>query len=330
MSDHSHSRSPLAGALEGWAVLAAATQLAETGEEFALATVGWRQAPSSGHQGSCAIVTADGRLFGWIVGACAEPIVLREAKGVIADRTPKLLLLGSSDQFAGAVPEGMVVTPISCQSEGALEIYIEPVIPEPRLVVVGSSPMAQTLVDLAAALGWRAELVGIDGIGSATVTGRTIVIVATQGHGDEDALERAVASTPAYIGLVASRKRGEAVLAYLAERGVAQTLLDRVHVPVGVDLGHTTHREIAVAVLAELVQRRASGELMSWPVPDHEQERATLPMATVPEAIDPVCAMTVAATAGSYPFEYEGTTYYFCCAGCRTKFEQNPSAYVEA
>lgn len=330
MRDHSHSPAPLAGAMEGWSVLARATQLAEAGEEFALATVVWRQAPSSGHRGSRAIVTADGRLFGWIGGACAEPIVLREAKGVIADRTPKLLLLGSSDQFAGAVPEGMVVTPISCQSEGALEIYIEPVIPEPRIVVVGTSPMAQTLVDLAAALGWRAELVGVDEIGTATVTGRTIVIVATQGHGDEDALERAVAATPAYVGLVASRKRGEAVLAYLADRGVAQTLLDRVHVPVGVDLGHTTHREIAVAVLAELVQRRAAGELMSWPAPDHEREKATLPVATAPEAIDPVCAMTVAATASSYPFEHEGATYYFCCAGCRTKFEQNPSAYVEA
>ncbi len=320
----------MSGAMEGWAVLAHATELAESGAEFALATVVWRQAPSSGHQGSRAIITADGQLFGWIGGACAEPIVLREAKSVMADRTPKLLLLGSSDQFGGAVPEGMVVTPISCQSEGALEIYIEPVIPEPRLVVVGSSPMAQTLVDLAAALGWRSELVAVDEVGSSTVTGHTIVIVATQGHGDEDALERAVSATPAYIGLVASRKRGEAVLTYLAERGIAQTLLDRVHTPVGIDLGHTTHREIAVAVLAELVQRRAAGELSDWPAHDHTQERATLPLATAAEAIDPICHMTVAATASSYPFEHEGTTYYFCCAGCRTKFENNPAQYLEA
>jgi xanthine dehydrogenase accessory factor len=320
----------MSGALEGWAVLARATELAESGAEFALATVVWRQAPSSGHQGSRAIITADGSLFGWIGGACAEPIVLREAKGVIADRTPKLLLLGSSDQFGSAVPEGMVVTPISCQSEGALEIYIEPVVPAPRLVVVGSSPMAQTLVELAAALGWRSALVAVDEIGSTTVNSHSIVIVATQGHGDEDALERAVSATPAYIGLVASRKRGEAVVSYLADRGVARTLLDRVHTPVGVDLGHTNHREIAVAVLAELVQRRAAGELSDWPAHDHAQERETLPLATAAEAIDPVCQMTVSATASSYPFEHKGTTYYFCCAGCRTKFENNPAEYVEA
>lgn len=320
----------MSGALEGWAVLARATELAESGAEFALATVVWRQAPSSGHQGSRAIITADGSLFGWIGGACAEPIVLREAKGVIADRTPKLLLLGSSDQFGSAVPEGMVVTPISCQSEGALEIYIEPVVPAPRLVVVGSSPMAQTLVELAAALGWRSALVAVDEIGSTTVNSNSIVIVATQGHGDEDALERAVSATPAYIGLVASRKRGEAVVSYLADRGVARTLLDRVHTPVGVDLGHTNHREIAVAVLAELVQRRAAGELSDWPAHDHAQERETLPLATAAEAIDPVCQMTVSATASSYPFEHKGTTYYFCCAGCRTKFENNPAEYVEA
>jgi len=320
----------MSGAMEGWAVLARAAELAESGAEFALATVVWRQAPSSGHQGARAIITADGNLFGWIGGACAEPIVLREAKSVIADRTPRLLLLGSSEQFGSAVPEGMVITPISCQSEGALEIYIEPVIPDPRLVVVGTSPMAQTLVDLAAALGWRSELVAVDEVGAATVSSHSIVIVATQGHGDEDALERAVSATPAYIGLVASRKRGEAVLAYLAERGVPQTLLDRVHTPVGIDLGHTTHREIAVAVLAELVQRRATGELSAWPVHDHLQERATLPLATADEAIDPVCHMTVAATPSSYPFDHNGTTYYFCCAGCRTKFENTPAEYMEA
>jgi len=320
----------MSGAMEGWAVLARATELVESGTEFALATVVWRQAPSSGHQGSRAIITVDGKLFGWIGGACAEPIVLREAKNVIADRTPKLLLLGSDEQFGSAVPEGMVVTPVSCQSEGALEIYIEPVIPEPRLVVVGGSPMAQTLVDLAAALGWRSELVAVDEVGSANVSSHSIVIVATQGHGDEDALERAISATPAYLGLVASRKRGEAVLAYLADRGVARTLLDRVHTPVGIDLGHTTHREIAVAVLAELVQRRAAGELSDWPHNDHAQENATLPLATQAEAIDPVCHMTVSATASSYPFEHQGTTYYFCCAGCRTKFENDPAEYVEA
>ena len=119
----------------------------------------WRQGPSSSKQGSRAIITADGELHGWIGGACAEPVVIREAKQVMADGNARLLLLGSPDQFGTAVPEGMTVVPISCQSEGALEVYIEPVLPVPHLVIVGSSPMAHTLAELARALDWRTDLV---------------------------------------------------------------------------------------------------------------------------------------------------------------------------
>ena len=135
----------------------------QRGEEIALATVVWRQGPSSGQQGSRAIVTAGGEVHGWIGGACAEPVVIREAQRVIQEREPKLLLLGTPEQFGAAVPDGITVIPIACQSEGALEVYIEPVVPTLQLVVVGTSPMAHTLGDLAAALGWRSEV--LDGRG---------------------------------------------------------------------------------------------------------------------------------------------------------------------
>src|SRR5262245_17212475 len=140
--------------MEGWDVLDRAAEMARHGESFALATVVWRQGPSSGQQGSRAIVTAAGELIGWIGGACAEPVVLREARQVIATGTPRLLLLGTPEQFGAAVPDGMVVVPIACQSEGALEVYIEPVVPTPHLIVVGGSPMAHTLAKLADDLGW--------------------------------------------------------------------------------------------------------------------------------------------------------------------------------
>ena len=138
-----------------WGVLEQAGELARHGEPFALATVVWRQGPSSSQQGSRAIITAGGELHGWIGGACAEPTVIREAQQVIAAGTARLLLLGSPEQFGGSVPDGMTVVPIACQSEGALEVYIEPVLPVPHLVVIGRSPMAQTLVSLAGTLGWR-------------------------------------------------------------------------------------------------------------------------------------------------------------------------------
>jgi xanthine dehydrogenase accessory factor len=310
--------------MNGLGVLEEVRELARSGQTFALATVVWRQGPSSGKQGSRAIITAEGEVRGWIGGACAEPAVIRAAKQVIADGNTRLLLLGTPDQFGAAVPEGMTVVPISCQSEGALEVYIEPVFPAPHLVIVGGSPMAQTLATLASALNWSADLVSGPDFTAGHAGERSMVVVATQGHGDEEIMARAIAARPAYLGLVASRRRGEAVLGYLAERGVPKDRLDAVHVPAGLDLGKTTHEEIAVAILAELVRLRASGALGRTPAP---APRAEL---THPEAVDPVCGMTVTADSSGRPLGRGGVTYYFCCAGCRRTFEENPDAYVKA
>jgi len=317
--------------LDGWGVLERASELARQGQAFALATVVWRQGPSSGQLGSRAIITAAGEVHGWIGGACAEPVVIREARQVIADGEPRLLLLGTPDQFGGIVPEGMTVVPISCQSEGALEVFIEPVQPAPRLVIVGRSPMAQTLAALAGALGWRTALLDGPDFSAADADERSMVVVATQGHGDEEAMEQAVIARPAYLGLVASHRRGAAVLGYLADRGLPKDQLDRVHVPTGLDLGRTSHREIAVAILAELVQLRAAGgidtaagEAGGTGAQADQAERAA-----PAEAVDPVCGMTVTADASSYPLEHDGVTYYFCRAGCRRDFEADPAAYVK-
>jgi xanthine dehydrogenase accessory factor len=158
-------------------------------------------------------------------------------------------------------------------------------------------------------------------------------VVATQGHGDEEAIEQAVAARPAYLGLVGSAKRGAAVLGYLADRGVPQDQLDRVHVPAGLDLGRTTHREIAVAILAELVRLRAAGQVSGGaPARYGEEEVGEAERAGSggpAEAVDPVCGMTVAAGRSSFPLEYQGVTYYFCCAGCRQAFESDPAAYLK-
>ena len=337
--------------MDGWGVLERASELAREGQAFALATVVWRQGPSSGQLGSRAIITADGEVHGWIGGACAEPVVIREARQVISDGEPRLLLLGTPDQFGETVPEGMTVVPIACQSEGALEVFIEPVQPAPRLVVVGRSPMAQTLADLAGALGWRTALLDGREFSAADADGRSMIVVATQGHGDEEAMEQAVAARPAYLGLVASQRRGAAVLGYLKDRGVPKDQLNRVKVPAGLNLGRTSHREIAVAILAELVQLRAAGEIPGGTAgagatgtgatgtgaastrgarAGQGRRAATAPAAAAPaEATDPVCGMTVVAGESSYPLEHDGVTYYFCRAGCRRAFEADPAAYVK-
>ena len=174
-----------------------------------------------------------------------------------------------------------------------------------------------------------------------------MVVVATQGHGDEEAVEQAAAARPAYLGLVGSHRRGAAVLGYLTDRGLPADQLDRVRVPAGLDLGHITHREIAVAILAELVQLRAARALAGaagaasarHTTAPADAKTAAAPAADAPaaagpatpapaQAIDPVCGMTVPATAASFPLAHDGVTYYFCCTNCRRRFEQDPAAYA--
>ena len=317
-------------------VLAFANDLSRRGRPFVLATVVWRRAPSSGKEGSTALITTDRRVHGWLGGACAEPTVIGEALRALEEGTPRLLFLGPPEELAARAREGVVTVPIACQSEGALEVYVEPVLPQPHLVVIGRSPAVGTLATMAGALGWRTVVVDEGGLAEdypgadrvltsleladADVTDRSVIVVATQGHYDEAALEAALATPAAYVGLVASRRRAEAVLGYLRDRGASDEQLARVHAPAGVDLGKVAHEEIAVAILAELVQERAAGNLAAASpadVPTHE-------------AIDPVCGMTVDVASAMYRSTFEDTTYYFCSAGCLTRFEEDPARFAAA
>ncbi|WP_423917284.1 XdhC family protein [Candidatus Poriferisodalis sp.] len=298
------------GAVAGWGVLEQAIELARSGEAFVLATVVWREAPTSGQQGSRAIYTASGEIYGWIGGACAEPVFIREAMATLEAGTPRLLALGASDRF-GDLPQGTTAVAMSCQSEGALQIYLEPVVAVPHLVIVGSSPMATTLSVLASQLDWRVELVTGSEFSEGLLTPQSIVVVATQGHGDEDVLGAALKAAPAYVGLVASSRRGESVRAQLVAQGADQAQLDALRVPAGLDLGSTSHKEVAVSILAELVQLRAQGAF-AVPVTPQAPTTAT--------AIDPVCGMTVQIDPAAVSLEVGDEVFYFCCAGCRTAY----------
>jgi len=310
-------------AVEGIGVMERAVELKQKGESFVMATVVWRQGPSSGQSGSRAIITADGILYGWIGGACAEPVIIREARKVLEEGKAKLIWLGQESELAALhVPEGVYTVPMNCQSEGALQIYVEPMQSAPRVVIVGRSPMAVTLQSLLSALDWNCDLIDLAEFKPEMVTSKSIVVVATQGHGDEEAAEIAISKSPAYLGIVASRKRGQAVLGYLKDRKFADTQIDQIRIPAGLDLGHTTHREMAVSILAELVQLRAAGVFV-----DSGSFVSAVP--SVAEVIDLVCGMTVTAEASNRPFTYEGVTYYFCAPGCRTSFEKDPSSFFK-
>ena len=304
-------------------VLQEAAELSARGEAFVLATVVWRRAPSSGKEGATALITADRRVRGWLGGACAEPTVVREALKALEEGSPRLLFLGPPGELEGRARDGVVTVPIACQSEGALEVYVEPVLPQPQIVAIGRSPVAGALAALATGLGWRSVL-NEDGADlGADVDERSYVVVATQGHFDEDALGHALATPAAYVGLVASRKRADAVLGYLRDRGASEETLARVHAPAGLDLGHVSTDEIAVAILAEIVQLKAAGQLGSVAA-------GGAPAASEPrhEEIDPVCGMTVDVADARYRTVHDGRTYYFCSAGCLESFESDPARYV--
>ena len=296
--------------VEGWGVLERATELARSGEAFVLATVVWREGPTSGQHGSRAIYTASGEIYGWIGGACAEPVFIREAVATLEAGMPRLLALGASDRF-GDLPQGTTAVPMSCQSEGALQIYLEPVVATPHIVIVGSSPMATTLSVLAAQLDWRVELVDRAEFSEGLLSPQSIVVVATQGHGDEDVLTAAFKAGPAYVGLVSSSRRSESVRALLADQGVPEAQLGALRAPAGLDLGSTSHKEVAVSILAELVQLRARGAFTTTVA-------AQAPAA--PTAIDPICGMTVQIESAAVSLEVGEEVFYFCCAGCRTAY----------
>jgi xanthine dehydrogenase accessory factor len=309
--------------VEGMGVMERAVELTNSGESFVMATVVWRQGPSSGQSGSRAIITSDGKLHGWIGGACAEPVLIREAKKVMESGKAQMVWLGQEADFLGMhVPDGVLTVPMACQSEGALQIYVEPVNASPQVTIVGRSPMAITLQQLIEVMNWRVQILDFAEFTTSMVNSSSVVIIATQGHGDEEATETALPAEPVYLGVVASRKRGAAVLSYLEDRGFSKSQIDTVNLPAGLDLGHTTHREMAVSILAQLVQLRAAGSLTRKSTPN------LLQMAQPTEVIDLVCKMTVAAEKSNRPFDYQGTTYYFCAPGCRTAFEKDPSSFI--
>jgi xanthine dehydrogenase accessory factor len=308
-------------------VLARAAELTAARQPFALATVVWRRSPSSGHVGSKAIIRPDGSVEGWLGGACAQPTVVHQSQEAMVDGQPRLLFLGHPDELDQRSTEGMVSVPMACESEGALEIYVEPVLPRPQIVVIGRSPAVFTLTKLAVALEW--EVAVIDDGGTATdhpypelvrttldlaglgIDHASAIVIATQGHYDDLALDATLATDAGYIGVVAAGKRAAATFEQLRERGHGDEELARVNAPAGLDLGPVDNAEIAVAVLADLVARRTAGQLVA--------DVARVPPAHR-YADDPVCGMKVLVDDAKYQLQFEGVDYYFCAASCLAQF----------
>ncbi|HLF28253.1 MAG TPA: XdhC family protein [Anaerolineae bacterium] len=317
-------------------MLKRALELQEAGQPFAFATVVRAEKPTSAKPGANAIVTADGALTGWIGGSCAQPSVVREALKALQDGQPRLVRLCPPEQLGRLPQEGVVEVTLTCISGGALEVYIEPHLPPPHLVAIGHLPIAEALTRLAKNLGYEVTAMGLDltrerfshadhlldrlDFSQLTSGAQTYIVVATHGNYDEEALEGALRTDAAYVALVASKKRAEAVMQYLREVGLPEERLTRLKYPAGVDIGAATPEEIALSILAEIVQVRRRAPQAAQP---------QTPSLAPAEAIDPVCGMTVEIATARYTADYLGQVYYFCSAGCKRSFQKEPERLSE-
>jgi len=317
-------------------LLTLASSLAAREERFALVTVVRREPPSSARVGDVALVTEAGDYYGWAGGGCTRSTVLREARRAIADGEPRLISL--SPEPAGGQRPGVIALPMTCDSGGTVEIYVEPVLPVARLLLFGSSPAVRVLARIGHAMGYRVEVVDADADKAAFPDAERVlnsiapdalprgahVLVATMGEGDLEAIEAALARSPAYLGVIASPKRFAQLRDALLARGVAREALERVAAPAGLDIGARSPEEIALSIMAQIVERRRRAAAAP---PQAENAPASTPAR---EAVDPVCGMSVTVAGARHTADALGVAYYFCCAGCRTKFLADPARYVAA
>jgi xanthine dehydrogenase accessory factor len=321
-----------------------AYQLTHAGEPFVLATVVRCERPTSAKPGAQAIIQQDGKITGWIGGNCAQPIVIREAIRIFREGdNPYLLHLGTSENDTNIkrqhdtniTRQDVRTFLMTCASGGALEIYMEPHLPQPQLLLIGNSPVINALRQLAPVINFSVTQLDHTDFSQVHIDERTYILIATHGQYDEDALEQALTSPAHYIGMVGSPRRAEACRAYLRTSGLSEEQIARLKAPAGLDIGAVTPEEIAASIISELIQVQRRG----LPVDEHPEHHLTetpassevsaLPV-VAETAIDLVCGMTVEIATARHHVSYDGREFYFCCPACKRQFERNPQEYLAA
>jgi xanthine dehydrogenase accessory factor len=287
-------------------------------QPFAMATVVRAERPTSSKPGDKAIISPDGTLTGWIGGSCAHDIVVKNALEALEEGTPRFLTL-SSDSAVEAKRFGVIDVPMQCYSGGVLDVFIEPNLPKPQMVVIGYETIARALVRIGKTLQFHVTVVDplamranvpeadevINELRLPSLGNDSFIVIATHGRYDEEALEQAARTSASYIALVSSPKRAGVILQQLRDRGLS---VDRIKSPAGLDIGAQGAEEIALSIVAEIVQQRRA--------------RKPVERAVVAEAIDPICNMSVVIADAQFTSEHQGRRYYFCCAHCQRTFEK--------
>lgn len=314
-----------------------AMSLTKNKEPYAIAFVVNRQLPSSGKPGDKAVIEKDGTLTGWIGGGCTRGIVLKEASAALKDGKPRVVRI--SPEGPGELRPGVVDYNMTCHSGGSVELYIEPVLPRPHLLILGKSHVAMALSRLGKAMDYPVTVVarGADKaafpdagqvadtatVDPAWLSPGTFIVVCTQGENDEDALQQALESGLPYVSFVASRNKANAVFQVLRQRGLTFGQLKRVKTPAGLDINAKLPEEVAISILAEVIAfLRSEEEPRAAPAGRAEAEENDKIF------INPVCNVPVEKATARHILEYEGMNYYFCCDGCKVAFEKEPEKYA--
>jgi xanthine dehydrogenase accessory factor len=305
-----------------------AEALAAAGTPFVWATVVRAERPTSAKPGDSALVLADGQVDGFVGGDCAESTVRIQSLEVLATGTPRLVHITPSlddlgpddlgpDDLGRAEEDGVVTVHNPCLSGGSLEIFLEPSVPLPVVAVFGHAPIATALLRAHRLFGQ--QVLRLDKPDDPLPPGTRAVVVASHGNDEESVLETALRAEVPYVALVASRRRGPAVLTSL---DVDERLRSKVRTPAGIDIGARTPPEVALSILAEIVA------VLREPGPAREDVPAPAHQMTEPVR-DPVCGMMVAPVDASPHVETPTGVVYFCGTGCRNAYLDNPAAYAQ-
>ncbi|MEY7971295.1 XdhC family protein [Saccharomonospora xinjiangensis] len=307
---------------------------------FVLATVVRARRPTSATPGDRALVLPDGTVEGFVGGVCTESTVRLEGLRALASGDAAVLRVTPDPASAGADDEGTIIVANPCLSGGAVDIFLEPRLPPPLVAVFGESPIARALAEVGEVLGYDVRSCGADPEFAADTEA---VVVASHGRDEERVLAAALRAGVGYVGLVASPRRGSAVVSVLTDLG--EPGADRIHTPAGLDLGARTPPEIALSVYAELLATRSrrarspSGPERAGSSRGAEAVEAAdavgaaeagsaVGAVEVVEAVDPVCGMTVAVSPSTPHVGHEGQPYYFCGSGCAETFAADPARYA--
>jgi xanthine dehydrogenase accessory factor len=286
-----------------------AEDLRASRQPFVYARVVLAERPTSAKPGDEAIVLADGTIEGFVGGQCAQATLRAQGLQILQEGNAALLRIAPTPE---PDQQGKVVVHNPCLSGGTLEIFMEPVLPAPMVRVVGQAPIARAIAGVGASLGWEVQGWTEEGIDAVDA-----VVIASHGVEEEAALVAAVESGVPYVGLIASPRRGRAVVDSLPLTAEQKS---RIRTPAGLDIGARTPEEVALSVLAQVIEERRRSTPIAHPPAVEVVARGT--------AIDPVCKMTVAAIDTSPHADVDGTRWFFCCEGCKVSFLADPAAHA--